>query len=272
VAYLDDNPPRRSQGGPRRGVVSGGVVVHTAESGLPDISPPDSRAEGVASFIRGRSDPGCYHVLFDSDSTIEMWDFVPMTAYHDGTGTNDFSTGMSFATNAAAWGQYPAWDEKALRRAADWLAKRFIPTMKARGVTVRLERTSVSKFRNGDPAFVAHGDLDPGRRTDPGAGFPWQRLFDYTKQVGGGGPNDEEEEDMFLGFYKREGQPAIYSVYSGGYKTWIKDEAQLKIMMALAKMQKKPYTIKGIGSDAMFRALGPVMGPKPRGTNEWGLK
>jgi hypothetical protein len=182
VAYLDDNPPRRSQGEPRRGVASGGIVVHTAESGLPDISPPDSKAEGVAAFIRGRSDPGCYHVLFDSDSTVVMWDFVPMTAYHDGTGTNDFSTGMSFATNAAAWGQYPAWDEAALRQAANWLGRTFIPTMKARGVTVRLERTSVDAFRNRDPAFVGHGDLDPGRRTDPGAGFPWQRLFDLTKE------------------------------------------------------------------------------------------
>ncbi|MEL6983709.1 MAG: N-acetylmuramoyl-L-alanine amidase, partial [Actinomycetota bacterium] len=105
--YLEDNPPARSQfrvG--RRDPVKSVIVVHTAESGT-DLSGPDAKAEGVASFIRGRSDAGSYHLIGDSDSIIQLIRF-DNEAFHDRTGSNRWAIGISLAMNAADWSGLPA--------------------------------------------------------------------------------------------------------------------------------------------------------------------
>ena len=94
--YLEDHPPRRSQFRRiRRRKPSGVTVLHTAESML-DLIGEDTGAEGVARFICGRTDPGSYHDLVDSDSAIQL---VPYDAeaFQDGTGTNPHALSISWA-------------------------------------------------------------------------------------------------------------------------------------------------------------------------------
>lgn len=181
MAYLDDHPPARTQFRQRYATPSGLIVVHTAESALDAIG-EDTGAEGVADFIRRRSDPGSYHRLVDSDSIVPLVRFE-MAAYGDGTGSNEFAIHLSFACRAADWpGMDPALREAFLvngahvaREAAAWLREHHDITVPARRVT----RTQSDQRAAG---FISHGERDPDRRTDPGPAFPWDRFLTLYAQ------------------------------------------------------------------------------------------
>jgi hypothetical protein len=206
TAYLIANPPRRSQfrvG--RRAQPSGAIVVHTAEN-TPDLLPPDDGAETVARFIVRRTDPGSYHQLVDSDSRIELVPFG-YEAFHDGTGSNPWSIGLSVATTAALWPSKPAWwRDAAVSNLADaavdaarWLRSVGAPVPPAR-------RISKAESDARLPGFLAHGDRDPGRRSDPGRGFPWTQfltLYEQRAQAAGliPRPTATEDEAMDLWAY-----------------------------------------------------------------------
>lgn len=176
-AYLIDNPPHQRQFRERGTTPSGVIVVHTAESS-PDWQPPDTGAEAVAEFIRNRSDFGSYHWLCDSDSIVLL---VPLhlQAYGDGTGSNPHAVHVSAATQAARWDAAPeAWREDTVRnmgaaaaRTARWLKAEH-------GVDVPARRISRDQSDQRVPGFISHGERDPGRRSDPGATFPWQLFLD----------------------------------------------------------------------------------------------
>lgn len=180
-AYLIDHPPRTRQFRKRTMDPSGVVVVHTAES-TPDWVDHDSGAENVARFISERSDYGSYHSVSDSDSKVQL---VPwhMCAYHDGTGSNDHSAGISAATQASKWGQAPpAWQRATVknmaRSAADyakWLKKHHGVKIPARRITREQSERKVA-------GFISHAERDPSRRTDPGADFPWDLFLKYYRR------------------------------------------------------------------------------------------
>ena len=170
-AYLIDNPPRRSQyRKPRRSTPSGTIVIHTAEN-LTDITGPDTGAESVARFIQGRSTPGSYHLLGDRDSIIQLVPFE-FEAFHDGTGSNPWSIGISAAMRAEDWRRLSRTNRSAYlatmvtmaRRAADWLHT-------THGIDVPAHRVDRSTARS--PGFCSHAEREtwfgtPGRRSDPG--------------------------------------------------------------------------------------------------------
>ena len=176
MAYLDDHPPARTQFRRRYAAPSGLIVVHTAESALDAIG-EDTGAEGVADFIRRRADPGSYHRLVDSDSIVALVRFE-MAAYGDGTGSNEFAIHLSFACRAADWpGMDPGRREaflvngaRAAREAATWLEREH-------GITVPARRVTRTQSEQRAAGFISHGERDPGRRTDPGPGFPWDRFL-----------------------------------------------------------------------------------------------
>lgn len=187
MAYLDDHPPARTQFRQRYATPTGLIVVHTAESALDAIG-EDTGAEGVADFIRRRSEPGSYHRLVDSDSIVALVRFE-MAAYGDGTGSNEFAIHLSFACRAADWpGMDPARREaflvngaRAAREAAGWLEREHRRAVPARRVTR-------DQSDQGAAGFISHGERDPGRRTDPGPAFPWDRFLTLYAQ----------EDDMAL--------------------------------------------------------------------------
>ena len=171
--YLLDNPSRIPQHRTvrRNGAAPSGVVVlHTAENAT-DFEGVDSGAEAVARFIATRSDPGSYHVLVDSDSTIRL---APWSAecWHD-TRTNNHSVGISAAVRSADWSRLGARGERAVVRMA-LAAREYAAWLHAtRGVVIPARRITRAQALDRVPGFIGHGEIDTGRRTDPGPDFPW---------------------------------------------------------------------------------------------------
>jgi hypothetical protein len=192
AAYLIDHPPAQRQFRPRAAKPSGVIVVHTAES-TPDWVGHDTGAENVAAFIARRSDYGSYHDLCDSDSIVNL---VPydQAAYHDGTGSNDHSYGVSAATQAHKWSEAPReWREATVRNMAR-AAARYARWLKTNhGIDVPARRISRPKSEARVPGFISHGERDPGRRTDPGNEFPWQDFLNYYAAEMGGAPTEEDD-------------------------------------------------------------------------------
>lgn len=181
--YLEDNPPARGQfrvG--RRDPVKAVIVVHTAESGT-DTSGPDPKAEGVAAFIQRRPGPGSYHLVGDADSIIQLIRFEN-EAYHDRTGSNRWSIGISLAMDAADWPSLPVARRAELVSTAGQMAAIAATWMQDRGLALPAPRllTKAESDRADASGFISHARRDPTRRTDPGAGFPWTDFFRSYQQ------------------------------------------------------------------------------------------
>ena len=148
------------------------VVVHTAES-LPDYTAPDLGAERVARYASDTHRNVSWHATVDSDSAIRM---LPddHTAWHV-RGYNRCSVGVEIATQAHRWSTAPPeWVEAVLDRTAQVVASWCKEhSLEAR----RLDSGSTS-----GRGIVAHRDLDPMRRSDPGDRFPWTRFLELVKR------------------------------------------------------------------------------------------
>lgn len=181
---------------PRRDRLRGVIVVHTAESVMDTVG-PDTGAENVARFIAGRTDPGSYHDLVDSDSFINLVDYDD-EAYHDGTGSNRWSLGLSFACSTTDWQKMSpekqaAFIEQGAIRAANMARYVHAKT----GIVVPARRISREESERGVPGLIAHGTRDPSRRSDPGTIppnlFPWDlfltRCAFHAADLLGGNPN-----------------------------------------------------------------------------------
>lgn len=181
--YLEDHPPARTQyRAVRRAQVTGAIVIHSAEN-TPDLDGGDGGAEGVARFISTRTDgPASYHSVVDSDSIVRVGRYE-WEMFHEGTGGNRFSLGLSFACRAAQWPILPeVWRQGALRNAAIEAANMARWVKEARGIVVPARRITPAEYRKGVAGFISHAELDPTRRSDPGAGFPWTTFMDLYRQ------------------------------------------------------------------------------------------
>ena len=100
--YFEDHKPNRQQWSvPRKADPTGAIVVHTFQN-VADLVLPDNGAEAGANFIKNRSDAGSYHEVVDSDSFIQLGRYE-WQMYHEGTGGNRWSMGISFACKAKDW-------------------------------------------------------------------------------------------------------------------------------------------------------------------------
>jgi len=66
--------------------------------------------------------------------------------------------------------------------------------------------------------------------------------------------------------------PAVYALFKGGYKIWFKDQATWTAHKQLVKdagLPAIPY--RNNYSPDQFRACGPILGPRPANTDEWGM-
>lgn len=197
TAYLRLHPPVRSQYvSPRRAAPTGAVAIHTAEI-MADVVGLDSAAEAVASYMTRRTDPGSYHTLVDSDSTINIVD-LDDEAFHDGTGGNRWSTSISFAVKAAQWPTLPEWwVTKALERAADAAVEHSVWFHSKKGFHIPARRITAAQYRSGEAGFISHAEIDPGRRTDPGRDFPWNRFLTlYATKLNNLLSPESEEDDI----------------------------------------------------------------------------
>lgn len=192
MAYLDDHPPARRQFRPRADAPSGLLVMHTAEFPM-DLLGPDTGAEDVARFISTRSDPGSYHRLVDTDSIVAVVRF-DQAAYGDGTGSNDFAIHISFACKAAGWKGMSDADRRAFLRNGAKAAAEAARWVKAtRNIDVPTRRVSRVESDLRKPGFISHGERDPGRRSDPGADFPWAEFLEMFDEEMGRGKVSKKE-------------------------------------------------------------------------------
>ena len=150
-------------------VPSGVCVIHTAEG---------NGAHNVLNWILTRPDYGSYHRLIDATSTLKLAPWSAET-FHCRF-TNPHSVGISAAVFAKDWEKLGGTGRTIIDRMAIEAAD-FVTYMKGRGVTVPIRRISRAEALAKKPGFLAHGDTDPGRRTDPGAGFDWDYFFDRAR-------------------------------------------------------------------------------------------
>lgn len=209
AAYLVEHPPARSQyRHPRRAKPTGCIVLHSAEN-VPDLNPPDTGAEAIAKFIVGRSDPGSYHVICDTDSAIQLVDFAD-EAFQDGTGSNPWAIGISGAFRAGQWATLPAaWRAgmveqmaQACLRAATWLHD-------IHGVNVPAVHLDRAESEAGEPGFITHALRDPARRTDPGAECASLVVARYAQLISPA-PNPPEEDVVKLSFVQVKGTKKVW--------------------------------------------------------------
>lgn len=183
TAYLIEHPPRIRQFRARGTTISGVIVMHTAES-LPDFHGPDAGAEGVARFIQQRTTYGSYHWLADSDSLIDLVPMRDMQAYGEGTGTNPHAIHVSAATQAHRWGDVPKdWVAGTVENMALAAHKASDLLEDVHGVRIPAKRISAAQARARKEGFVTHGEMDPGRRSDPGPMFPWAMFMEAYQDL-----------------------------------------------------------------------------------------
>lgn len=175
--YLERNPQRYQQWRATRrngAAPSGVIVVHTAENAT-TFTGADRGADNVAQFITTRSDPGSYHSICDYDSAIRMAPWLAET-WHC-TATNNHAVGLAAAVRSADWGRLGSRGDRIVvrmaleaRAYADWLRT-------TRGIVIPARIITRAQAVARVPGFIAHGSTDPGRRSDPGAGFNWPLLL-----------------------------------------------------------------------------------------------
>lgn len=101
--YLLDHPPASPQyRRPRRQPLSGAIGWHTTEGALDRIA-PDTGAENVAAYIARRTDPGSYHAIHDSDSTVLMLPDDAEAFHVAADGINRFTVGQAAAMRTTDW-------------------------------------------------------------------------------------------------------------------------------------------------------------------------
>lgn len=145
----------------------------------------DDSAEATARYCANTDRKVSWHSGVDWDSVIDL---LPpdYTAFHC-QGYNSESLGMEISKRTTDWSDAPQWwvDRvlaNAARKGAEW----------ARTYGIPVRRLTLAQVQAGAGGFVDHSTLDPDRRTDPGANFPWARFLDLvTRNL-----NPQQEDDM----------------------------------------------------------------------------
>lgn len=163
------------------------ISIHTAENTDDDVG-VDGGAEGVAGYLTRSTRPASYHELGDSDSYVVCLPYEA-TAFSV-VGWNSRQWGWSFARRTTDWGRDKQRDMEFLQIAAVRVAKACIKF----GIPAR--RITTTEANAGEKGLIAHGDLDPDRRTDPGAKFPWNTFIGLVQREVSRTVDPQEEEDM----------------------------------------------------------------------------
>lgn len=148
------------------------LVVHTTEAAW-DTEGTDGGAERVGNYLaKNVTRPASYHAIVDRDSTVAL---LPLDAVAFGArGWNSNAVHLAVGGTAAGWDKLPtahvdAVLERLVAAAAAACTVYGIPPKRLTGARAR---------STGRLGICGHGDLDPKRRTDPGAGFPWPRFLE----------------------------------------------------------------------------------------------
>lgn len=145
------------------------IVVHIT-AGLEDLDGADSSAERTARYAATTDRAVSWHSGSDSDSFLHLLP-ASYTAFHC-RDYNSFSFGHEISKATTRWTGMPqAWVDRTLANAAACLR----PITEKYHIPYR--RLTKAEVDAGAYGFAAHADLDPTRRSDPGADFPWSQFF-----------------------------------------------------------------------------------------------
>lgn len=150
---------------PKRSRDIQGIVLHTAEGGT------DSTA--IAKYLSTTDRVVSAHVVIDSNKIVNLLpdDF---TAFHV-RGNNSKSLGLEFAYYASSWGTDKEFEDNIISLASKWCAE------KSELYQIPVRRIDYKDWLKGEKGYISHSELDPERRSDPGANFPWEKLFTLIK-------------------------------------------------------------------------------------------
>jgi hypothetical protein len=196
VAYLIDHPgtlrqySARTNWRPSR--PTGLVVVHSTEF------PPSWTVAQQAAWLRERTTPGCYHDIADTHGGDLQLVPYEMGAWQDGTGSNGCALSIAFVCRTTDWAQMGDGQRKRTLRAGARCFARQQAWLKAHGYPpTPLRRLTRAQSDAGEAGFIAHGERDPDRRTDPGTKppnlFPWDEFFTECRAALAG----EGDDDMY---------------------------------------------------------------------------
>lgn len=153
------------------------IVLHvTAGLEKLGVSGPDHSARGTNNYGATTKTPASWHVCTDSDS-IDPALPDSYTAFHC-RGYNSGSLGLEISNRTATWRDKPKWwVEATLRQAAivchRWETKYNIPR----------KLLTKAQVDAGHKGYSFHSRLDPARRRDPGADFPWAQFVGYLEEL-----------------------------------------------------------------------------------------
>tara|TARA_Y100000996_G_scaffold331820_1_gene268090 strand:- start:1162 stop:1938 length:777 start_codon:yes stop_codon:yes gene_type:complete len=150
---------------PKRSRDIQGIVVHTAEGG--------TNATAIAKYLSQTDRVASAHVVIDSEKIVNL---LPddYTAFHVRS-HNSKSLGLEIAYYASNWGTDKEYEDKVITLTAKWCAE------KSEVYSIPVRRISYEDWLKGEKGYISHSELDPERRSDPGANFPWEKLFTLIK-------------------------------------------------------------------------------------------
>jgi hypothetical protein len=179
------------------------AVVEHVTAGLEDLDTLDDHsAERTAAYAATTDRKVSWHEGTDADSTISLLPDTH-TAFHV-AGYNSCTLGREISKRHTDWRTMPPhWTRATLANAAvadaRWCRRWGIPIRKATRPDLD---AAITRWRNGGPAipvgFVAHWELDPSRRSDPGLHqgrdtFPWRSYLELVAHHVNGTPLEDPD-------------------------------------------------------------------------------
>jgi len=168
------------------------AIVEHITAGLEDFDfvGPDHSAEKTAAYAASTERKVSWHQGTDTDGTVLLLPDA-YTAFHV-AGYNSCTLGRELSKKHTDWRLMPgrardATLAHAAKADARWCQLHRIPVRKASRGELDRARAAVRAGAPVSPVgFLAHGELDPGRRTDPGFvkgvdTFPWKSYLELVR-------------------------------------------------------------------------------------------
>lgn len=251
MTFLIDNPNRnyKQYTYPRRGggFTAPQITLHTYEA-------PHTRSVlAAATWLTTRNTPGSYHALVGAASEHDVLQLAPWSheTWHS-VPSNNWAIGISAVMHAHEWPTLPKVARNnlvksmalAAANAAKWLeaehGRKVEPRLLTRAQAMRKES-----------GFVYHATMDPGRRTDPGAQFPWHEFITEFKRLMAGGsaastpaPDKSKEDDVYwIAVEKSTGKTYVGN---GIIRRHLSDPAEKEDLRVKLSREGRPWTDAGI--------------------------